>query len=55
MNDMKYYLELMELERIFEFNGYDKKMILNVEMQDNAQTIEEFVNNLEEERSCWGE
>lgn len=25
LKGMKYFLELMELERIFEFNGYSKK------------------------------
>ena len=46
--------ELIELEKCFKKNGYTDEMIEEVKMQGEAETIEDFVENLDEERSCWG-
>lgn len=47
--------ELEELEKVFKENGYTEEMIEEIKYMDGAVEIEEFINNLEEEQSTWGE
>lgn len=46
--------ELEELEKCFIENGYTKEMIQDIESQEGADTLEEYIDNLEEEQSNWG-
>lgn len=46
--------ELEELEECFIENGYTKEMIQDIKSQEGADTLEEYINNLEEEQSNWG-
>ncbi|MBU3208569.1 hypothetical protein KPL28_02830 [Clostridium algidicarnis] len=47
--------QLKDLEEGFREIGYTEEMIEAIKLTDGAVKIEEFINNLEEERSCWGE
>lgn len=47
--------ELEKLEKVFKENGYTEEMIEEIKHMDGAVEIEEFINNLEEEQSNWGE
>lgn len=47
--------ELEELEKVFKENGYTKEMIEEVKYMNGAIEIEDFIDNLEEEQSNWGE
>lgn len=45
--------ELKELEQCFKENGYTEELIKEIKMGDGAETTEEFIDNLQEEQSCW--
>lgn len=45
--------ELEELEECFKENGYTKEMTEEVKYKNDAETLDDFIDNLQEERSCW--
>ena len=45
--------ELEELEKCFKENGYTKEMIEEIKIKNEAVTTSDFIDNLQEERSCW--
>lgn len=44
---------LKNLEIIFKENGYTEQMINEIKRADGALEISDFIDQLEEERSCW--
>jgi hypothetical protein len=44
---------LMDLEKLFKEAGYTEQQIEEIKHVDEAETTEEFIDNLNEERSYW--
>ena len=47
--------ELEELEEIFRKAGYTEEVIEEIEYMNGAMEIEDFIDNLESEKSYWNE
>ncbi|AJA42843.1 hypothetical protein [Clostridium tetani] len=47
--------ELRDLEEKFREVGYSEEAIEEIKYANGATEIEEFIDNLEEEQSDWGE
>ncbi|QRI52154.1 hypothetical protein [Clostridium botulinum] len=47
--------ELRDLEEKFKEVGYSEEAIEEIKQMDGAIEIEDFIDNLEEEQSNWGE
>lgn len=46
-------IELKKLENIFLENGYTKDMVESIKIKNEANTISDFIDNLQEEQGYW--